>query len=180
MWIIAVQPRNPINPPPIGPVRAPLFLLQPRRVLCCFRGYSCNDCPPAGAPAHTHTPMYFSHQITVHFFRSLLCYNTCIIFLGGPGRTRDAVNTHLFSHPRPASQFPFVSCLAPASSRRYCYRFKSAPPPHPPLITMALLPLCCLIGVDVQDVRRMFYGLLRNHSPAQVTQCSAARGGGRR
>lgn len=46
-------------------------------------------------------------------------------------------------------------------------------------LMIALLPLSRLIRVDVQNVRRMFYGLLRNHSPAQVTQCSAMqeRGG---
>lgn len=41
------------------------------------------------------------------------------------------------------------------------------------LLMIALLPLSYLIRVDVQNVRRMFYGLLRNHSTAQVTQCSA-------
>lgn len=41
------------------------------------------------------------------------------------------------------------------------------------LLMIALLPLSGPIRVDVQNVRRMFYGLLRNHSPAQVTQCSA-------
>lgn len=46
-------------------------------------------------------------------------------------------------------------------------------------LMIALLPFSCPIGADVQNVRRMFYGLLRNHSPAQVTQCSATQERGR-
>lgn len=46
-------------------------------------------------------------------------------------------------------------------------------------LMIALLPFSCPIRADVQNVRRMFYGLLRNHSPAQVTQCSATQERGR-
>lgn len=53
-----------------------------------------------------------------------------------------------------------------ASQGRCCWAF------FWPLM-IALLPLSVPIRVDVQNVRRIFYGLLRNHSPAQVTQCSA-------
>lgn len=45
-------------------------------------------------------------------------------------------------------------------------------------LMIALLLLSRLIRVDVQNVRRIFYGLLRNHSPAQVTQCSAMQESG--
>lgn len=50
---------------------------------------------------------------------------------------------------------------------------KAAAGPFFLLLLITLLPLSVPIRVDVQNVRRMFYGLLRNHSPAQVTQCSA-------
>ena len=97
------------------------------------------------------------------------------------GGSRDAVNMLLFSHLRRASQFPFISCLAPRLHATCILLFqkknvsagKAGAAAAFLLLMIALLPLSRLIRVDVQNVRRMFYGLLRNHSPAQVTQCSA-------
>lgn len=94
----------------------------------------------------------------------------------------DAVVELVLSHPRSASQFPFITCLAPmAPCKLHIVVVKKvsggdagvAGPLLPPMI--ALLPSSCLIRVDVQNVRTMFYGLLRNHSPAQVNQCSATQ-----
>lgn len=75
---------------------------------------------------------------------------------------------HLNSHLFPA--LPHVP-VQPAHCCCVCLKAGAAGPFW--LLMIALLPLSGPIRVDVQNVRRMFYGLLRNHSPAQVTQCSA-------
>lgn len=109
-------------------------------------------------------------------FSVAFCVITRVISLSF---ARDRVNTLLLSLPGRASQFPFITCLphvlmqlayscylkvSAGKSRR---RFAILP------LVIALLPLSRLIRVDVQNVRRMFYGLLRNHSPTQVSQSSA-------
>lgn len=63
---------------------------------------------------HTRPRTHATSAIGFHFrfiFSNLLCHNTGISAVWV--RARDAVNTLLFSRPRRASQFPFISCLAP-------------------------------------------------------------------
>lgn len=70
-------------------------------------------------PAGAHTSMHTSAFVFFFFFRpDLFLEALCVItrVFWGFGCTRDAVNTLLFSRPRRASQFPFISCLAPTSS----------------------------------------------------------------
>lgn len=120
---------------------------------------------------------------TGFIFRSLLCHNTGIFALWAVhvtlsiGFSLAIQDVHLNFHsfhalPHVFMQLAYCCCLKVSAGK--------AGTAGPFLLLMiALLPLSRLIRVDVQNVRRMFYGLLRNHSPAQVTQCSAMqeRGG---
>lgn len=113
----ATQPTiQPINPPPIGAVKAALFsgLGRPRlsySEFVVFLWCSCNNQTPAGVhtSAHTRTAAASGFRTGLNL-RCLLCLKTGIF--RGVGRPRDAVNTLLFSHPSVASQFPFISCLS--------------------------------------------------------------------
>lgn len=125
--------------------------------------------------AHTHATSVISFQSA---FRSVFFFslNNNEHFCDLQG-TREAVNMLLFNHPRRAFQFPFVSCRAPWPRATRALLFQSVGWQRLVLLgllllTIARLPVSRLIRVDVQNVRRMFYGLLRNHSLAQVTQCS--------
>lgn len=74
------------------------------------------------------------------------------------------LNSHLFPALRHVPVQPVHACcvsLKAGAARPFLATHDSS----------ALIIL--LMRVDVQNVRIMFYGLLRNHSPAQVTQCSA-------
>ena len=76
---------------------------------------------PAGAHTSMHTSafVFFFCFFSFFFLRPDLFWEAlCVItrVFWGFGYARDAVNTLLFNCPRRASQFPFISCLAPKSS----------------------------------------------------------------
>lgn len=183
LWvrIITVQPRNqPINPPPIWPVKAALFLGETATVSAKRRWvqrFTLMQWQQLNTSWGTKLSWTRTTYVIV-FIRHLFLEACYVITLKGYfcslGCTRDTVNTHLFSHLRHASQFPFISCLVPClHANCILLLFKSVCWQGWCCWAFLLLPLSCPIRVDVQNVRRMFYGLLRNHSPAQVTQCSA-------